>query len=454
MDIFDIYPQKFYLLSPKRRTLIDFSSEDHSFAYEVEYAFANIRAVEGGNIRAVYCYDHQIFDVMQALSEKYKHQYPRVQQLPAYFKGLEKGDYFIRQRTAVSLMDLKRSILETESRTLGIDVKDADRIFMLNWGKLGLSYDTYSYGFLTDKVYVGEIDKSKRICRFCKCSGVEHFKSISHALQDGLGNHLLFAYEECDNCNGLFSNTVEKPLFIFLEINRNLSQVRGKRSAVHNQEGLNFHIHPDPNTKQPVVYVKQECIINDEYQGRLTGKIYLYNKEPVSYYGIYKALVKFAVNMIPSERKNHFIRTGEWVHGDFDGVALPYFLYGEQSTFFFEQPVIDLFFKSEKSPSFSPYCTAVLYIYDCVFIYILPYCDIDNETKLMPEDIKNHFEHFKNHEYIYVQEWVEYDSNDLDSHVAYYKIPVIGIEGKYRVEYRPSSDPIFQVNRNNGKKLP
>ena len=120
MDIFDIHPQKFYLLSPQKRTLIDFSFEDHNFAYEVEKAFANIRAVEGGNIHAVYRYNYQIFEVMQAFSEKYKNQFPRVQQLPAYFKGLEEGEYFIRQRTSVSLIDLKRSILETESRTLGI----------------------------------------------------------------------------------------------------------------------------------------------------------------------------------------------------------------------------------------------------------------------------------------------------------------------------------------------
>lgn len=453
MDFYDIYSQKFYLFSLKRRTLIDFSSEDHNFAYEVEKAFANIRAVEGGNVHALYCYKKQMLEEMQSLSEKYKKQYPNVQQLPAFFKGLEEGDYFIRQRANVSLIDLKRSILEIDSRALGLDVRKADSIFMLKWGRLYQTYDTFSYGFLSDKIFVGEKEKSKRVCRFCKNTDAKYYKNISHALQEGLGNHLLFAYEECDKCNSLFSNSVEKPLFLFLEINRNLSQVRGKHTTIHNQEGLNFQIHPDPITKEPVVYVMQEYIFNDEYQGKLTGKIYLYNKGPVIYQGVYKALVKFAVDMIPSERMSHFIRTGEWVHGDFMGADLPAFWYGEQSTFFFEQPIIDLFFRSEKSPSISPYCTAVLYIYDCVFIYILPYCDIDNEKKLKPEDINRHFEYFKKNEYIYVQEWVEYDSNDLEGHVAYYKIPIIGIAGKYRVVYRPSSDPIFQIRRENEKKL-
>ncbi len=307
MDIFDIHPQKFYLLSPKKRTLIDFSTADYVFAKEVDEVFNNIRAIQGGNIHALYRYNSQILEVMQVLSDKYKGRYPNVQQLPAYFKGFVDGDYFIRQRANVSLMDLKRSILETESRTLGIDVRKADNIFVRNWGRLYLSYDTFSFGFLTDRVYVGEKDKSKRVCRFCKGTGVDRYKNLSHALQEGLGNHLLFAYEECDVCNDLFSNTVETSLFRFLETNRNLSQIRGKRSAIHNQEGLNFHIHPDPVTKQPVVYVKQEHIYNEVYQGKLTGRIFLYNKGPISYQGIYKALVKFAVDMIPSDRISSFV---------------------------------------------------------------------------------------------------------------------------------------------------
>lgn len=445
MDIFDIHPQKFYLLSPKKRTLIDFSATDYGFAEEIDQVFDSIRTIQGGNIHAVYCFYSQILEVMQDLSDKYKDRYPNVQQLPAYFKGFVDGDYFIRQRTNVSLLDLKRSILETESRTLGIDVRKADNIFVQNWGRLYLAYDTFSFGFLTDKVYMGEKDKSKRICRFCKGVGVDRYKNLSHALQEGLGNHLLFAYEECDVCNDLFSNKVETPLFRFLEINRNLSQIRGKRSGIHNQEGLNFHIHPDPVTKQPVVYVKQEHIYNDLYQGKLTGKIHLFNNGPVSYQGIYKALVKFAVGMIPSERMSHFVHTGEWVHGDFKGEDLPPFLYGEQDIFFFEQPVLDLFFKKEKSPAFSPSCTAVLYIFDSVFIYILPYCDSD--FKLTITNINSNFELFKKHEYIYVQEWVTYDSNDTQERVAHYKIPALGIDGKYRVEYRPSYDPVFEIKR-------
>lgn len=194
-----------------------------------------------------------------------------------------------------------------------------------------------------------------------------------------------------------------------------------------------------------MVYVKQEHVTNDFYRGKPTGKIYLYNNAPVSFQGIYKALVKFAVDMIPTDRKNHFVHTGEWVHGDFGSNSLPPYVYGEQYTFFFEQPVLDLFFKKENSPAYSPYCTAVLYIFDSVFIYILPFCDLD--LNLSITDINSNLAHFKKHEYIYVPEWIENDSNDIAERAAHYKIPVLGIEGKYRVEYRPSSDPVFEIKR-------
>lgn len=446
MDTFDIYPQKFYLLSTKRRTLIDFSSADHEFATAVDQAFDKMKCILGGNIHAVYQFEPEVLDIMQSLSDSYKKRYPYVQQLPKYFKGFESGDYFIRQKSSVSLLDMKRAVLETESRTLGIDVKKADNYFVTHWGRLFVTFDTYSYGFLTDKVYIGEADKNKRVCRFCKGTGIDRYKNVSHALQEGLGNHLLFAYEECDACNSRFSNDIETPLFRFLEINRNLSRVKGKGSSLHNQEGMNFHIHPDPLTKEHVVYIKQEYVANVSCKGQTMGKIILYNKAPVTFQGIYKALLKFAVDMIPSDRKRHFVKTGEWVHGDFDCSVLPPFSYGEHSLFF-EQPVLDLFFRNEHSPINSPYCTAVLYIFDSVFIYTVPFNDVDGNRYMTVKEVTSHLKLFKDQEYLDVQEWVEYDSNDTNKRAAQYKIPALGVEGKYRVEYRPSTDKVFRIER-------
>ena len=445
-SIYDIHPQRFFLLSARNRRLFEFFSPGHILEKAVEDAFNCIKRVEGGNIHAVYEYDPSMLTIMNELADKYKDQYPQVQQLPAYFKQCKDGEYIIRQGTSVSLFDLKSSIVKVLARSHGLDTNKAHQAFAVNWARLSLSYDTFSFGFLPRKICIGESDKSKRVCRFCMKSGAYRFQNVSHAIQEGLGNHLLIANEECDECNTLFSNSVESHLFRFLETNRTLSQVRGKGKSTYHQEGLNFHIHPDSVSVLPIVYAKQELVENEKYNGQPTGRILLYNNGPITYQGIYKALLKIAVDMIPQEYIGHFAKTGMWVHGDFETENLPPFCYGEH-TFFFEQPVLDLFFKNDKSPANSPYCTAVLYIYESVFIYVVPFNDVDGDKDFTSSEILDHLELFKKHEYLYVQEWVEYDSNDTMERAAHYKVNLLGVDGKYKVVYRPSNDPIFEIRR-------
>lgn len=445
-SIFDTYPQRFYLLSAYKRKLMEYHSPDNSLEQAVEDAFNKIKRIEGGNIHAVYKYEYKTLLIMQELSDKYKAQYPCVQQLPAFFRGLKEGELFVRQKTSGSLFDFKSSVISTYAIAYGLDINKTHQVFCVNWAKLYLTFETHSFGFLPYKVYIGEEDKTKRRCRFCHKSGVDRFQNTSHAIQESLGNHLLIANEECDECNSLFSNSVETQLFRFLETNRTLSKVKGKGKSSYHQEGLNFHIHPDSITWMPIIYVKKEFIINEVYQNKPTGKILLYNKGAVTYKGIYKALVKIAVDMIPENQIHHFSQTGEWVHGDFEANSLPPFSYGEHA-FFFEQPVLDLFFRNERSPKNAPFCTAVLYIYDSVFIYIVPFNDVDSKKSITANDILSHLQYFKNHEYLYVQEWVDYDSNDTKEYAVHYKINPLGVEGKYDVEYRPANDSVFEVKK-------
>ena len=446
-DIYDIHPLKFYLLSVRNYRLFDFSTSEHILEKAVENAFNCMKRIEGGNIYAVYQYEECILSVMNELADKYKAQYPQVQQLFAYFKQCKEGEYIIRQSIFVPLLNLKSSIVKVFALEHGLDAHKVHEVFITNWARLSLNFEAYSYGFLPNKIFIGEKDKAKRICRFCMKSGITRFKNDSHAIQEGLGNHLLIANEECDECNTLFSNSVERHLFRFLETNRTLSQVRGKGKSTYHQEGLNFHIHPDTVTGLPTVYVKQEYIENELYNGQTTGRILLYNNGPITYQGVYKALVKIAVDMIPQDKIAYFAQTGMWVHGDFEADNLPSFWYGEHS-FFFEQPVLDLFFKKDNTHYNAPYCTAVLYIYESVFIYVVPLNEIDVDKNFTKEKLLSHMDFFKKYEYLYVKEWAEYDSNDTKEYAAHYKISPLGVEGKYHVKYRPSDDPIFEIRRN------
>lgn len=446
MDFFDIYPQKFYLLSAHNKRLMEFTSPNHELEQAVEDAFSNIKRIEGGNVYAMYQYNADTLRVMTELSDTYKQNYPNVQQLPSYFKDFQDGDYFIRHQSWASLIDLKRSIIKLDALANGGDDRSDDTIFVLNWGKLYLMFEAYSYGCLTDIIKIGEPNPEKRVYRFCSCTGKENFKDVSHAIQEALGNKRLICLEECDECNSLFSNTVESQLYKFLEINRTLSNVSGKGKKSHNLEGLNFHIHPNPEANTPVVYVKQDQIVNDVYKGKVTGKIYLYNNGKISYQGIYKALLKIAVDMIPSDKIQHFVQTGRWVHGDFDAPKLPYFSYGEYNKFF-EHPVLDLFFKTDRSPNDAPYCTAELRIFDCIFLFTIPFNDVDEDKFMTADEIRGHMNRFKQLEYLYVQEWEDLDANDNTLKTPCYKLPVFPQNESYKLEFRPPTDSVFDIVR-------
>jgi hypothetical protein len=445
-DFFDIYPQKFYLLSVKCRRLMTFESADRSLEQAVEEAFGKLSRTVGGNVHAEYVYEPSMLEVMNELSEKWKSKYPSIQQLPAFLRQLKEGDLFIRHQAWAPLPDLKRSLATLKSVSLDIDPRKYDTYFVLNWGRLYLLFDTYSYGFLTDKIYVGEDVADKRICRFCGRAGQKHFTKEAHAIMDALGNKLLFCNEECDTCNQDFERLVERHLYKFLEINRTLSNVSGKGSRNHHLEGMNFHIHPDPKTLLPVVYVKQEHVINVMYNGKPTGKIRLFNKGQINFNGIYKSLVKIAVDMLPSDRLPYFKRTCKWVHGDIDGSHFQPFYYGEHNDFF-EQPVLDLFFRNEHSPITAPFCTAILYIFDSIFLYTLPFCDMDGNMLDGTVSLSTHWNLFKRYQYLSVQEWAEYDTNNRELLSPIYDLFIFPQNEKYSVEFRASTDDVFKIKR-------
>jgi hypothetical protein len=404
MDSHDIYSQKFYLLSAKSRRLMSFESPDRSLEQEVENFFQQIPKLQGGNIFAIYRYEASMLQTATELSNRLKGQYPNIQQLPVYFRQIVEGDYFIRHNAKAPLPDLRRSIIQVQAYTASEDPKQLDDTFVCTWIFLYLKYETYSYGYLTDKIKVGQLDKELRICRFCGATGKEHFTQEAHAIMEGLGNKLLICNEECDDCNHMFELKVESNLFKFMEIPRTLYSVSGKGSSNHHLEGENFHIHPDEKTHKPIVYVMSEHIINDLYKGKPTGKIYLINKGTISMNGIYKALVKIAIDMMPDNHISHFKSTESWVHGDFEADALPPFLYGEHSNFF-EQPMIDFFFKNDSSPAFSPYCTAILYMFNSIFIFTVPLNDMDADHFNTADSLQQHYSFVTSKQYLHVQEY-------------------------------------------------
>lgn len=444
--VFDSCSQHFYLLSLHCSRKFIFDSDDGVLEEEISRFFENLNVVCGGNIYAEYSFEDSMLQSAYDLSERLKIRYPSIQQLPAFFKTLKVGDYFIRHHAAAPILDLKRSLVKIEAYANGSDMRICDTSFVQSCGILYLKYDTYSYGYLSNKIRIGEPDKGKRKCRFCGNTGKEFFKEEAHAILESLGNKRIFCNEECDKCNQLFERDVESHLFKFCEIQRTLAKVSGKYSQVHHLEGRNFHIHPDPNNAIPIVYVMNEGIINDLYNGKSTGRINLYNNGTISFQGLYKALVKIAIDVIPSDKISFFSDIAHWVHGDIEITALPPFLYGEHDAFL-EHPIIDVFFRREDSPSFSPFCTAVLYVFSSIFMFTIPQDDITEDRFVTLESLSKHFDLFKRMQYFNVPEWEAMNSNDKSMLSPCYKIPIISQNDSYRIVFKPHNDNVFKIRR-------
>lgn len=445
-DYFDHMPQKFYLLSVKNRRLFSYESVDRKLEVAIEEAFNKLPRLEGGNVYAEFKYQPLMLKVMTELSESLKGQYPEVQQLPAYMRQLEEGDIFFRQQVWAPMPDLKRTLAKLRALKAGREPRRDDDAFVLSWCRLYLVFETYSFGFLTEKVFVGEADPTKRVCRFCRKRGADRFAQKSHAIMDGLGNKLLFCNEECDVCNQEFEADVERQLYKFMEIPRTLACVKGKKSHNHHLEGANFHIHSNHHTSKPVVYVKNDGIINDMYKGKATGKILLFNSGEISFWGIYKSLVKIALDLIPEDKIPYFEETRKWVHGDIDGGEMPGFLYGEHNEFF-EQPELDIFFRKECSLQSSPYSTVVLYMFSSVFVYTIPLCEKDGARFTRTDALREHYELFKKYQYLQVADWELFDANDRTPKSPIYKLHIFPQNDEYEVRFRPSNNEVFEIKR-------
>ena len=114
---YDVRPEIFYLLSIRNRKLVnlDSKSDGRILEQEVEKAFNKLPILEGGNIYAIYVYNSSVMDVMRELSNRFKDQYPQIQQLPTYFKNFKDGDIFIRHNYSAPMVDLRRSMIRIKA---------------------------------------------------------------------------------------------------------------------------------------------------------------------------------------------------------------------------------------------------------------------------------------------------------------------------------------------------
>lgn len=151
------------------------------------------------------------------------------------------------------------------------------------------------------------------VCRFCgRDKSQTTFRNVAHAIAEFLGNDLLVSQFECDQCNSRFA-TYEDDLARYLDLTRTLAGIVGKKSVLH---------FKDKWAKGEVRSANKESHLTFAFEANaphisvapLEQKIrFRWFRRPYHPLGLYKALVKFGLTLIPESELRHFGTALRWL---------------------------------------------------------------------------------------------------------------------------------------------
>ena len=330
--------------------------------------------------------DENTRTALAELSNRHKALCASIQRLPSALKALAEGEGLFVVDEAKVDVTIRRAAMEALCNNGHWEERFEDVKRRLS--VLTRDFTFLSFGFDGIPMSIGEPDKSKRVCRFCGKTGKEHFGDVAHAIQDSLGNKLLVCFEECDECNHKL-NSIEDNFLVIMDVRRSLFRISRKESSRSARVvGENFVIEPDANGDAHL-YVMQEKIpagAASRFMKRLNHKTNITNER------LYKALVKMVIDLVPSDTVTHFKNTVKWI-GDEKWCpdALPTLWFAENRSHFYRQPVLDVFLKRDDCKKDVPYCTAVLWIYDVMYMYVVPLVDIDAGRYKYDDNLVEHW---------------------------------------------------------------
>ena len=433
---------KFRLMSKQLVRTLKFESADGSIERDIENVFSCFKRVEGGNVSGLYEKTNQTVQIMNELEQKYDDlTQKRIRSLTRFFSdaNMAIGDLFIKQMTYADVTDQIRSYNKWYCLKNKLDLHKEDLHFCETWLWLSMRFKTYSYGWSDDDVYIGSAKKGNRHCRFCSNTEDNKFLKRAHAISESLGNKHLFSNEECDDCNAGLAK-IEDHFLRLMDIRRSLFKISGKGASSHCVEGRNFVIRPNENN-DPIIYLKAEdvpyCDESKPFSIKLKHKWCATNEK------IYKALVKYVIDLLPDSELVFFNETIKWINGTVYSGTLPSMRFGVHDRVI-KQPIIDIYI-NDKGYDNTPYCTAVLYSCDIAYMYVIPFCSIDKGMYKQKELIQKHLNMFGKHNYL-VKVWTDQNTSEYESCLVW--CWWLMEPGKY--EIRPTSDPIFNAHELNG----
>ena len=317
------------------------------------------------------------------------------------------GAYSQLCKIACELTKLGGDASEAWDNALNLEITGRYRIHLIQY-----------QGF---KRYIGEADKSKRVCRFCQESGEDIFKRDSHAISAFLGNDYVFCNEECDKCNSDLTGVLERDLDNYYKVSRALDRNLNRYSKKINVYGQNFHID---NTREiPIIEFYNKSGF-DDFDGS-SKEITLLGSDLVDIRNVYKCLVKFVIATLPNEELAPFKNTIEWIKGNLCSEQLPP-LYRYEECAEYVKPELGILIRKDNRTDV-PYCVARIGFLSNYYVFAVPYCQpLDVENSKLGDSLKNYFQLCKENTDIYTIE--DFNSDDkvfIETHKILYKHSII-----------------------------
>lgn len=249
-----------------------------------------------------------------------------------------------------------------------------ESIYLINNCNTENAYDCIVYDDTEANQFTGPSDLRQCTCRFCGESypTVKFKKENAHALPDSLGNKLVFCNDECIRCNGDLS-VVEKNLINYLNFRRAKSKIPSKKGKIITNTGQNYIVEG----KTGHIEITNEAILGKDEDNLIIKHL---DANLITHLGIYRALCKIAIDLLPNDRLSDFTTTISWIKGSVAPHTVPnvYYAYRKNKK---KQPIARVYVrKTHVSSKEYPHCLVILDLIDLRFYYIIPFAKSDDKS--------------------------------------------------------------------------
>lgn len=313
-------------------------------------------------------------NVLSFMKERYS-QIPQLNGIISFINNIEEGKYLaISFNKSLDFLEKKRLLFEIKEREGGKPAQQQYDDFLRNNEKLFHIYQPYALSYKY-RTRFGPNERGLRICRYCGRKMPDTtFKNVSHTISNSLGNINFITNDECDNCNSHFGLSIEREFLDYVSVYRSLAaKFEGHPYYITKTEA--FRLGIDKETHQVNFKILDESKVKVVSSDNQVS--YIVDGGYTNYHNVYRALVKFAIGMMPDDQLPYFKKTIRWVNGENNILRLPIIkqtVYNEPEP----HPFMNMFFRKQHSNQY-PYLVVDFHVNHLEFVYVIPGCQQDKK---------------------------------------------------------------------------